>query len=98
MNPNQPFSSQTNENGMLRSQSFGLYSMRCETTCTFFIYEDFSVAQQSIQISNVIQCDPARLANFLGHCSQMNNKTNQKLETIYENLPAPQQIVRLGLI
>ncbi|CAF0901476.1 unnamed protein product [Adineta ricciae] len=76
MNPNQPFTSQTNENGMSRSQSF-----------------DFSASQQSIQISNVIQCDPARLANFLGHCSQVNNKSNQKLETIYENLPAPQQIM-----
>ena len=74
--------------------------IRCDVKLRlrFFIYEDFSVAQQSIQISNVIQCDPARLANFLGHCSQMNNKTNQKLETIYENLPTPQQIVRLGLI
>ncbi|UJR28078.1 hypothetical protein I4U23_009334 [Adineta vaga] len=80
MNPFEILISETSENGMSRSQSFDLSKSVSSMP-----------QQQHIQISSAIGCDPSRLANFLGYREPINNKSSQKLETIYENLPSSNQ-------
>lgn len=53
----------------------------------------FQPQAKIFSVSNAIESDPARMANFLGYHT-VQNKPAQKLETIYENLSASQLNVR----